>query len=287
MPPHGPNLTGQVTICAYPGASYLWKIGAGASTDVYKGVRQPHGTLVAVKIFRATHNDDPTRVQDTNRRLIRESHVWLGLSDPNIQPYLGYCTDLGLSVALISPFCGRGTMRQYLRLHPNADRQKFVRQVGNGLLYLHTNNVIHGDLQENNVLVDDAENARLCDFGRAKVIGDAEYSTQLVVGCAPYMAPELFPEDERNVDQLFSQWSDIYAFGMLAFEIFTDEVPFKSLGALSQYRIMASVHRGDRPSRASDTHQRISDDMWGIMRNCWVANPTVRPTAAAIVQNIP
>jgi serine/threonine protein kinase len=67
--------------------------------------------------------------------------------------------------------------------------------------------------------VDNSHNARLCDFGRAKVIGDAEYSTALVAGCAPYMAPELFPEDERLVDQLFSPSSDIYAFGMLAFEV--------------------------------------------------------------------
>lgn len=67
--------------------------------------------------------------------------------------------------------------------------------------------------------MDDSDNARLCDFGRAKVIGDAEYSTALVAGCIPYMAPELFPEDETNVDELFSPASDIYAFSMLAFEV--------------------------------------------------------------------
>ena len=67
--------------------------------------------------------------------------------------------------------------------------------------------------------MDNSHNVRLCDFGRAKVVGDAEYSTALVAGCAPYMAPELFPEDERIVDQLFSPSSDIYAFGMLAFEV--------------------------------------------------------------------
>jgi len=189
-------------------------------------------------------------------------------------------------VALISPFCGHGTIKNYLRLNVFADRERFVKQVAKGLLYLHQNSIIHGDLQGNNVLVDDSYNARLCDFGRAKVIGDAEYSTALVAGCAPYMAPELFPEDERIVDQLFSPSSDIYAFGMLAFEMFTDEVPFNSLGALSQFRIMASVLRGDRPSRSSDVQRRISDTMWEIMRDSWVANPMERPTAAMILQRI-
>jgi hypothetical protein len=45
------------------------------------------------------------------------------------------------------------------------------------------------------------------------------YSTALLAGCAPYMAPELFPEDDTSVDSLFSLQSDVYAFGMLAFEV--------------------------------------------------------------------
>jgi len=134
--------------------------------------------------------------------------------------------------------------------------------------------------------VDDSGNARLCDFGRAKVIGDEEYSTTLFAGCAAYMAPELFPEDERIVDHLFSLSSDIYAFSMLAFEIFTDEIPFNSLGARSEFRIMASVLGGGRPSRTSDVQRRISDTMWEIMRDSWVANPVERPTAALILQRI-
>jgi serine/threonine protein kinase len=151
--------------------------------------------------------------------------------------------------------------------------------------------------------VDDFDNARLCDFGRAKVIGHAEYRTTLFAGFLPYMAPELFPEDESNVDQLFSPSSDIYAFGMLAFEVpayvetrfpsahhnpqtFTDEVPFDTLGSKSPFWIMTRVHAGDRPSRSSDKQKRISDIMWEIMRNCWAADSKARPTAAMIVQRI-
>jgi serine/threonine protein kinase len=87
--------------------------------------------------------------------------------------------------------------------------------------------------------VDDSHNARLSDFGRAKVIGDAEYSTALVAGYAPYMAPELFPEDESNVDQLFSPSSDIYAFGMLAFEV-SDHIESKHASFLT---IITDIYR--------------------------------------------
>jgi serine/threonine protein kinase len=52
------------------------------------------------------------------------------------------------------------------------------------------------------------------------VIGEAGYiSTGLLVGSAAYMAPELFPTEEVNIDELFSKRSDIYAFGMICFEV--------------------------------------------------------------------
>jgi serine/threonine protein kinase len=151
--------------------------------------------------------------------------------------------------------------------------------------------------------VDDCGSAQVCDFGRAKVIGTEDYQTELLAGYASYMAPELFPDDERIVDDLYTPSSDIYAFGMLSFEVrkyletrsscshhglqvFTDEVPFSSFGALSQYRVIANVVHGVRPSRSSNKQLRISDNMWEIIQDCWVADPTVRPTAVEILQRI-
>jgi serine/threonine protein kinase len=60
----------------------------------------------------------------------------------------------------------------------------------------------------------------LADFGRAKVIGKAGFSTTMFVGHISYMAPELLPPDDSDdIDELFSKKSDIYAFGMLCFEV--------------------------------------------------------------------
>jgi serine/threonine protein kinase len=133
------------------------------------------------------------------------------------------------------------------------------------------------------------------------------YTTSFHPGSAPFMAPELLPQtDVDNMGPLFTRWSDMYAFGMSAFEvrgcgsvgvlpvtalmpfgqIFTEEVPFKSMGASNMGQIMVRVHRGERPLRSSDTDARMSDAVWWVMQDCWSEERVRRPLAAQVLQRI-
>lgn len=89
--------------------------------------------------------------------------------------------------------------------------------------YLHSRGIVHGDLHGKNVLIDNDGGARLADFGRAKVMGDEDYSTRLVAGAVEWMAPELFPQDDLDEDDdeapPFTAMSDVYAFSMLTFQV--------------------------------------------------------------------
>jgi len=148
--------------------------------------------------------------------------------------------------------------------------------------------IIHCDLHCNNVLVNNAGQAVVTDFGRAKVIGAVGFSTPMLAGCAPYMAPELFPQQgEVDIDQLFSKKSDIYAFGMLCFEVFTNEEPFACYNARLDWQVVPLIHQGKRPLCTPRVKRFISENMWMIIAACWKTEPDDRPSADQILQRLP
>jgi len=181
-----------------------------------------------------------------------------------------------------------GAILKYISINPSASTLRLVQEVATGLKYLHSQNVIHGDLQCNNILVDEPGHAVLSDFGRAKVIGEVGYSTQILAGSAAYMAPELFPSGEVNVniDDLFSKKSDVYAFGMLCYEIFTNEVPFTCHNVRMDWQIVPLIQQGKRPRYTTQVQRRIPTDIWELMEACWVAARESRPSADLIVQRM-
>ncbi|KAJ7195655.1 kinase-like domain-containing protein, partial [Mycena pura] len=80
--------------------------------------------------------------------LYTEARIWQQLQHPNILPFLGISLDLGLSPALISPLCESGPVMKYLHANKKdlQERIQLVIGISNGLEYLHSQGVIHGNL---------------------------------------------------------------------------------------------------------------------------------------------
>lgn len=104
--------------------------------------------------------------------MCREVEIWNRLNHKRIVPLRGYALDCDGTPSLISPWLDNGDVLTYLKKHPFADRRALVRQVAEGLIYLHSEGIVHGDLKGGNVLVDDKGDAALCDFGLSKVLDD-------------------------------------------------------------------------------------------------------------------
>ena len=134
------------------------------------------------------------------------------------------------------------------------------------------------------------------------MIGEVGYSTALLAGSAAYMAPELFPRGEVNIDELFSKESDIYAFGMVCvmvslipgeksfsrdiFQIFTGEAPFAYYKAHLDWQIVPLVQQGQRPLPTSEPARRIPANIWRLMEACWATARKDRPSAEEIVRQL-
>ncbi|OJA18412.1 hypothetical protein AZE42_06388 [Rhizopogon vesiculosus] len=162
---------------------------------------------------------------------LREVSVWLRLRDPTIVPLLGVAYLEYPLPAIVSQWMPSGTLRIYIETTILTPLKKvaLAKGVADGLKYLHSKNVIHGDLHPVNVLIDDSGNPCLTDFGLATVVGDAELQwTTTTAGrnfdCR-WRAPEIIGVNCDPGRPTFK--SDIYSFGSIMFFIVSGDKPWK------------------------------------------------------------
>ena len=156
-----------------------------------------------------------------------------------------------------------------------AQRRSWLSDIALGMAYLYSKGVEHRDLKALNVLLDGARRCKVTDFGLSKSESLATAATQATAGgdakgTPAYMAPELL---QHNI---FTEKGDVYAYGMIVFDVLTGDTPWSGL---NQMQIMMQVCiQKERPTIAVDAPA----DLVALMRRCWDHEPDARPTFAAI-----
>ncbi|KAJ7875054.1 kinase-like domain-containing protein, partial [Mycena leptocephala] len=149
-----------------------------------------------------------------------------------------------------------------------------------GLEYLHGRKICHGDLKGINVLVEDSGRALLADFGLARINADITSRTRTasdtaVSGSRNWMAPELLS------GSLPRPPSDIYAFGMTLYELYTDEIPLTTVPCGDFIELVFRI--GVRPERPEEKEcPWLNDGIWDLAERCWNKDAKARPTARQI-----
>ncbi len=132
----------------------------------------------------------------------------------------------------LTKFCGRP--------YDIPDLNTFLRGILEGLGYLHSKGIIHRDIKPANIMIKKEGNIlipKISDFGISKNISDAGSTVSGVVGSQAYMAPELL----NNTSGKLSPSCDIWAFGILLYELFTGERPFDQPGVTSNVQIITNI----------------------------------------------
>jgi serine/threonine-protein kinase len=152
---------------------------------------------------------------------------------------------------------------------PPARVSLIVRQIAEALGAAHQAGVVHRDLKPDNVLIDERDQVKVLDFGLAKVVGGSRLTRNGVVfGTPHYMSPEQAagdPVDHR---------SDIYALGVLSFQMLTGRVPFESdtyMGVMTQHMYMSPP----RPSDMVPSRQGLGD-LESVVMRCLLKDPAER-----------
>ena len=196
-------------------------LGEGSFAVTYLAEDLVLGRLVAVKVLHARYGNDPAAAA----RFEREARAAAAVSSPYLVDVFDYGNDQGASYIVLQYVAGP-TLRTVIdragRLGPR-DAVRIAVDVLRGLAVIHEAGIIHRDVKPQNVLIDRTGAARVTDFGVALWAGMEHLTSQgLAVGTAVYMAPE--QAHGTNV----TPSADLYAVGVLLFEMLTGRPPFQA-----------------------------------------------------------
>ncbi len=197
----------------------LEPLGRGGMASVYKAYEAALDRYVALKVLPAEFLHDPTFAE----RFRREARSTAKLEHPNIIPMYASGIDEGVPWMSLRLVAG-GTLSSLLKRGRLDPRQAVavLSGVAGALDYAHSQGFVHRDVKPQNVLIDEAGHVYLADFGIARMVEGASALTQtgVVSGTPQYMAPE------QGRGEAIDHRVDIYALGIIAYEIFTGCVPF-------------------------------------------------------------
>ncbi|QRV91868.1 Tyrosine kinase specific for activated [Ceratobasidium sp. AG-Ba] len=228
---------------------------------------------VAVKCLR---QHDPKHVKRTTREL----NVWSKLKHKNVLGLSGMALFQGC-LAMVSPWMAYGSVNSVLRKWPEMNRLPWCLQLARAIEYLHEENVVHGDIKGDNLVMDQDGTIKLTDFGLS-IMDEAVFQfsqTDPGGGTTRWMAPELFGDGPQR-----SRETDIYAMGMTILEIITGDVPFREIK--SGHSIIWAVRQERRTPQVPELeHNSASGQdmiLLGVLKWCWKYNPAERPTARQV-----
>jgi len=243
------------------------ELGSGGMATVYLARDIKHDRQVALKVLRpelaATLGPD---------RFPREIRIVAKLQHPHVLPLHDSGESAGF-LYYVMPYVDGESLRTKLTREgqlPVHEAVRILREVVDALAYAHAQGVLHRDIKPDNVMLS-GRHAMVMDFGVAKAVSDAGGEKLTTVGVAvgtpTYMSPEQ-ATGELHLDHR----SDIYAVGILGYELLTGKPPFVAHSA----QAVLSAQVLERPKPVSEVRPAVPEPISDMLMKCLEKNPADR-----------
>lgn len=252
------------------------RIGRGSMATVYLAREKELGRLVAVKVLLPARARDET----ARKRFEREAKAAASLAHPNVVPVyrLGRLRDE--TPYLVMRFVKGRTMEDRLAAEgrlPKDLARDVLHGVASALAAAHAQGIVHRDVRPANVLWDEErKQALLADFGIAAILATSgEESTRLtktgqMVGDPRYLSPEQLRDED------LTELADMYAFGILGYELYTGEGPYEAKSNTQ----WITAHLSGEPKDLQRLRPDIEPAVASLLKRCLNREPNHRPSAA-------
>lgn len=201
---------------------------------------------------------------------VAEMRLLSRLRHPNITTIMGAVISPFQEPVLVMEYMDYGSLYDLLRnetMYAEGDIiLQITKDIVTGIQFLHANKppILHGDLKAKNILVDSRFRAKVGDFGLS-----VTKKKKGVAGTALWLAPEYL----RGRD--YTTACDMYSFGVILFEIYSREIPYKGENPISVLAEIYDTRRNKRPKVPAACPPR----MVSLMKKCWATDPSARPHA--------
>ncbi len=251
-------------------------IGRGAMGAVYLGLDPVLGRQVAIKTMALGREFDGTELEEAKQRFFREAETAGRLQHRDIVTIYDAGEDQDLAYIAMEFLKGHDLQRHTSpgQLLPVPTVLRIGARVADALAYAHSQGVIHRDVKPANVMLHQPSGSvKVSDFGIARITDAARTRTGMVLGTPSFMAPE------HLAGQRIDGRADLYALGVMLFQLLTGRLPFQ---ADSMAKLMNAIANDAAPDVRS-LRPELSPEVAGVLARAMAKSPASRPADGALM----